>query len=220
MLEPALPIWMMETMCSKKWQLGKVQYIITCISAFCLLNVWILVLLKILCFRGVILLHFYFAICKMSVLNLHKHWYVRKIQWGDVIAIRLLWWATLTFKGKTAAGSLRTGLIQPHWESQHCFGSECCPGQLQGACWATELIGLVFPSREPLLSSWFELPQAGTEICSRCTVLGAEHGQGSTPCFQTVTRGGKMDFCFKCGHKCTRSTFPWKWSIWHPLVVI
>lgn len=31
MLEPALPIWMMETMCSEKWQLGKVQYII-CIS--------------------------------------------------------------------------------------------------------------------------------------------------------------------------------------------
>lgn len=23
MLEPALPIWMMETMCSRKWQLGK-----------------------------------------------------------------------------------------------------------------------------------------------------------------------------------------------------
>ena len=23
MLEPALPIWMMETMCSHKWQLGK-----------------------------------------------------------------------------------------------------------------------------------------------------------------------------------------------------
>lgn len=28
MLEPALPIWMMETMCSKKWQLGKVQHVI------------------------------------------------------------------------------------------------------------------------------------------------------------------------------------------------
>ncbi|KAJ7411292.1 Synaptic vesicular amine transporter [Pitangus sulphuratus] len=26
MLEPALPIWMMETMCSKKWQLGKVPF--------------------------------------------------------------------------------------------------------------------------------------------------------------------------------------------------
>lgn len=25
MLEPALPIWMMETMCSRKWQLGKEQ---------------------------------------------------------------------------------------------------------------------------------------------------------------------------------------------------
>ncbi|NXR91716.1 VMAT2 protein, partial [Hypocryptadius cinnamomeus] len=35
MLEPALPIWMMETMCSKKWQLGKVQYIV-CISIFLL----------------------------------------------------------------------------------------------------------------------------------------------------------------------------------------
>lgn len=55
MLEPALPIWMMETMCSKKWQLGKVQYIV-CISIFFfLLNVWVLVLLKVICFRGVIL---------------------------------------------------------------------------------------------------------------------------------------------------------------------
>ncbi|NXF90632.1 VMAT2 protein, partial [Eubucco bourcierii] len=28
MLEPALPIWMMETMCSKKWQLASISYLI------------------------------------------------------------------------------------------------------------------------------------------------------------------------------------------------
>ncbi|KFO11222.1 Synaptic vesicular amine transporter, partial [Balearica regulorum gibbericeps] len=49
MLEPALPIWMMETMCSKKWQLGKVQYII-CIAIFCLMTVSVLVLLMMVPF--------------------------------------------------------------------------------------------------------------------------------------------------------------------------